>query len=116
APDPALAAQPTHNPDTQALGLTSRHLAYVIYTSGSTGLPKGVEMPLAALSNLLQWHRHSPSQPTGNAGNGRTLQFAALGFDVAFQEIFTTLCEGGCLVLIHEALRREPQQLLRLIE
>ncbi|MDX7992983.1 AMP-binding protein, partial [Xenorhabdus littoralis] len=25
---------PDHNPDTQALGLTSRHLAYVIYTSG----------------------------------------------------------------------------------
>ncbi|MBD2798549.1 AMP-binding protein, partial [Xenorhabdus sp. 18] len=77
-----------------------------------TGLPKGVAMPLAALANLLQWHR-SPSQP---AGCGKTLQFAALGFDVAFQEIFTTLCEGGCLVLIDEALRREPQQLLRLIQ
>ncbi|WP_144430945.1 AMP-binding protein, partial [Pseudomonas syringae pv. coryli] len=28
------AAQPTHNPDPHAVGLTSRHLAYVIYTSG----------------------------------------------------------------------------------
>ncbi|WP_139837549.1 non-ribosomal peptide synthetase, partial [Xenorhabdus beddingii] len=109
---PALAEQPTHNPDTLAMGLTPHHLAYVIYTSGSTGLPKGVEMPLSALSNLLQWHRQSPSQP---AGTGKTLQFAALGFDVAFQEIFTTLAEGGCLVLIQEVLRREPQQLLRLI-
>ncbi|MBC8953403.1 non-ribosomal peptide synthetase [Xenorhabdus sp. PB62.4] len=109
---PYLAEQPTHNPDIQALGLASHHLAYVIYTSGSTGLPKGVEMPLAALSNLLHWHRHSPSTP---AGIGKTLQFSALGFDVAFQEIFTTLCEGGCLVLINEAVRREPQQFLRLI-
>ncbi|OTA16216.1 Amino acid adenylation [Xenorhabdus vietnamensis] len=119
-PDPALATYPAHNPDTPALGLTPCHLAYVIYTSGSTGLPKGVEMPLAALSNLLQWHRHTPSHsqpaPSLPAGTGRTLQFAALGFDVAFQEIFTTLSEGGCLVLMHEALRREPQQALRLIE
>ncbi|BET96662.1 hypothetical protein TCT1_15830 [Xenorhabdus sp. TCT-1] len=108
-----LAEQPTHNPDSQKMGLTPHHLAYVIYTSGSTGLPKGVEMPLAALSNLLQWHRHAPSPPIGT---GKTLQFAALGFDVAFQEIFTTLCEGGCLVLINETLRRTPQQLLRLIQ
>ncbi|MBD2812214.1 amino acid adenylation domain-containing protein [Xenorhabdus sp. Vera] len=108
-----LMEQPAHNPNTQALGLASHHLAYVIYTSGSTGLPKGVEMPLAALSNLLQWHHYAPSQPVGT---GKTLQFAALGFDVAFQEIFTTLSEGGCLVLINETLRREPQQLLHLIQ
>ncbi|MDC9607030.1 condensation domain-containing protein, partial [Xenorhabdus griffiniae] len=80
APAMSLAEQPTNNPDTQNMGLTPHHLAYVIYTSGSTGLPKGVEMPLAALSNLLQWHSHP-------AGTGKTLQFAALGFDVAFQEI-----------------------------
>ncbi|KMJ45031.1 hypothetical protein AB204_11225 [Xenorhabdus khoisanae] len=113
APQVCLSEQPTHNPDTQSLELASHHLAYVIYTSGSTGLPKGVEMPLAALSNLLQWHRQAPSHP---AGTGKTLQFAALGFDVAFQEIFTTLCEGGGLVLINETMRREPQQLLRLIQ
>ncbi|MBD2800265.1 amino acid adenylation domain-containing protein, partial [Xenorhabdus sp. M] len=105
--------EPEKNPDAQLQGLTSRHLAYVIYTSGSTGLPKGVEMPLAALSNLLQWHRDNPSHLSGS---GKTLQFAALGFDVAFQEIFTTLCEGGCLVLINEAIRREPHQLLQLIQ
>ncbi|WMV70849.1 amino acid adenylation domain-containing protein [Xenorhabdus griffiniae] len=113
APAMSLAEQPTDNPDTQNLGLTPHHLAYVIYTSGSTGLPKGVEMPLAALSNLLQWHRHAPSHP---AGTGKTLQFAALGFDVAFQEIFTTLSEGGCLVLVNETRRRVPQQFLRLIQ
>ncbi|MDR0217265.1 MAG: amino acid adenylation domain-containing protein, partial [Enterobacteriaceae bacterium] len=106
-----LAEQPAHNPEVQ--GLAAHHLAYVIYTSGSTGLPKGVEMPLAALSNLLLWHRHSPEKLTDT---GKTLQFAALGFDVAFQEIFTTLCEGGCLVLINEAMRREPQQFLKRVQ
>ncbi|WP_156115396.1 amino acid adenylation domain-containing protein, partial [Xenorhabdus sp. NBAII XenSa04] len=115
---PFLEEQPTHNPDTQSLGLTSHNLAYVIYTSGSTGLPKGVEMSLAALFNLLQWHRQNFSHLFGSdkTAPGRTLQFAAPGFDVAFQEIFTTLCEGGCLVLMNEEMRREPQQFLRLIQ
>lgn len=31
----------------------------------------------------------------------RVLQFAALGFDVAFQEIFTTLCTGAILFLLN---------------
>ncbi|PHM54491.1 non-ribosomal peptide synthetase [Xenorhabdus sp. KK7.4] len=106
-----LTDQPVHNPDVQALA--SHHLAYVIYTSGSTGLPKGVEMPQSSLSNLLHWHHHTPEHPTTA---GKTLQFAALGFDVAFQEIFTTLCEGSCLVLIHDSLRRDPQQLLKLVQ
>ncbi|MDX7992799.1 amino acid adenylation domain-containing protein, partial [Xenorhabdus littoralis] len=102
-----------YNTDTLARGLTPDNLAYVIYTSGSTGLPKGVEMPQAVLSNLLHWHQKNQSLL---AGNSKTLQFSALGFDVAFQEIFTTLCEGGCLFLISETLRREPQQLLRMIQ
>ncbi|PHM36582.1 non-ribosomal peptide synthetase [Xenorhabdus innexi] len=110
---PYLSEQPEYNPEPQKLGLTSNHPGYVIYTSGSTGLPKGVEMPLSALSNLLQWHHQPSSQLTET---GKTLQFAALGFDVAFQEIFTTLSEGGCLVLISETMRRELQQFPRLIQ
>ncbi|MGN4078199.1 AMP-binding protein, partial [Burkholderia gladioli] len=78
-------------------------LAYVIYTSGSTGRPKGVAMPHRALVNLLHWQA-SDSQRQGYRG-GRTLQFAALGFDVAFQEIFSTLCTGATLELIPESLR-----------
>lgn len=86
--------------------------AYVIYTSGSTGQPKGVEMPQSALINLLHWHQTQP----GLSGAGRTLQFAAAGFDVAFQEIFTTLCFGGCLILVDEATRRAPQRLLAYLD
>ncbi|WP_244131951.1 non-ribosomal peptide synthase/polyketide synthase [Burkholderia plantarii] len=84
-------------------------LAYVIYTSGSTGQPKGVAMPHRALVNLLHWQATGGRQQ-GHCG-GRTLQFAALGFDVAFQEIFSTLCEGATLELIPEALRFDFEQL-----
>ena len=87
--------------------LTPDNLAYVIYTSGSTGTPKGVAMHHGALVNLLRWQAAHPAvaQPQ------RTLQFAALGFDVAFQEIFATLSVGGTLVLIDESVRRDPQAL-----
>ncbi|HZF40852.1 MAG TPA: amino acid adenylation domain-containing protein [Blastocatellia bacterium] len=83
------------------------HPAYVIYTSGSTGQPKGVVMAHRALTNLIQWqldHTSYSSPP-------RTLQFSSLSFDVSFQEIFSTWCAGGVLVLIDEETHRDPVSL-----
>lgn len=86
-------------------------LAYVLFTSGSTGRPKGVAMRRAAVAHLIQWHRAH-----GRLGRrARTLQFAPLGFDVSFQEIFSTLACGGTLVLPSEAERRDPYALLDLL-
>src|SRR5262249_49086856 len=45
----------------------------------------------------------------------RTLQFASLSFDVSFQEIFSTLCAGGSLVLLREEARRDAGELLRVL-
>ena len=39
-----------------------------------------------------------------------------LSFDVAAQEIFSTWCFGGTLVLVSEADRRNPQALLSMLE
>jgi len=79
------------------------NLAYVLFTSGSTGRPKGVAMPHEALYNLISWHQesaqlHSPA---------KTLQFTSLNFDVSFQELFSTFCVSGQLVLIAEETRRD---------
>ncbi len=106
-----LDAGPSEPPADE--GLSSEHLAYVIYTSGSTGVPKGVAMPHGPLLNLLAWHQ---SDASGLAAAARTLQFAALGFDVAFQEVFSTLATGGQLFLVDEELRRDPVRLLAFIE
>jgi amino acid adenylation domain-containing protein len=97
--------------DPLDVGVRPEHLAYVIYTSGSTGRPKGVGLPHRALVNLLDWQR---LQPYG-ARPQRTLQFAALGFDVAFQEIFGTLGVGGSLVLAQDAVRRDAHALVALL-
>lgn len=87
------------------------HLAYVIYTSGSTGTPKGVAMNHRALTRLIRWQVKESS-----GSRLRTLQFTPVGFDVSFQEIFSTICDGGTLFLIPETLRHDPAWLLRTVQ
>jgi amino acid adenylation domain-containing protein len=102
-----------------AVGRISGHMgsaggddtAYVLYTSGSTGRPKGVMMPHQPLVNLLTWQTRQP----GFDRPARVLQYAPLGFDVSFQEIFSTLSGGGTLHLVDEAMRRDFATLLRYI-
>jgi thioester reductase-like protein len=61
--------------------------------------------------NLIDWQTKSLVLKEGE----RVLQFAALSFDVAFQEIFTTICAGGTLVLLEERVRRDARALLELL-
>jgi amino acid adenylation domain-containing protein len=88
-------------------GTNSGNLAYVIYTSGSTGRPKGIAMSHGSLCNLTSWQirRSTLARP-------KTMQFAPLSFDVSFQEIFTTWCSGGVLILLPEEYRRDSCALL----
>lgn len=105
-PGPETAVPPAKPAPTT--GADSGGLCYIIYTSGSTGYPKGVEMPHRPLACLLDWQaRHSEAAIGWN-----TLQFAALSFDVAFQEIFATWSTGGTLVLVTEEVRRDPDRLI----
>ncbi len=94
-----------------AHGGTAESLAYVIYTSGSTGRPKGVAMPHRPLVNLIWWQIKNSTLAKGD----RTLQLSSLSFDVSFQEIFSTWCSGGVLVLIKEQLRHDAPGLRRFL-
>jgi amino acid adenylation domain-containing protein len=103
-----IAFQSEENPIS---AVTADNLAYVIYTSGSTGRPKGVAMSHRPLSNLLLWQLESSTLPIG----AKTLQFAPVSFDVSFQEVFSTWCSGGTLVLISEQVRVDAFELLRFL-
>jgi amino acid adenylation domain-containing protein len=95
------------SPPSQPAFASEPDLCYVLFTSGSTGRPKGVALGTRPLAHLIAFHAADPrlGQPA------RTLQFAPLSFDVHFQEIFSTIACGGTLVLLPEAVRRDPEQL-----
>ena len=90
------------------VSISGSDLLYVIYTSGSTGSPKGIMMEHRNSLNLLL-DQHSEYRITSS------LQFAGISFDVSFQEIFTTLTQGGCLHLISEEDKRDPSLLTDLV-
>ncbi|MCP4659834.1 MAG: amino acid adenylation domain-containing protein, partial [bacterium] len=93
-------------------GAAADNLAYLIYTSGTTGRPKGIAMVHRVLTNLIAWQLRS----TPPDGGMRTPQFAPLSFDIIFQETFSALCSGGTLLLLTEDERRDPWQLVALLE
>ena len=106
-----LAAQPTGNPDTRALGLLPTHLAYVLYTSGSTGMPKGVMNEHLGVVNRLLWARDE----YGVDASDRVLQKTPFGFDVSVWEFFLPLLTGAELVMARPGGHQEPDYLARLI-
>ncbi|HYW09066.1 MAG TPA: condensation domain-containing protein, partial [Longimicrobium sp.] len=77
-----------------------RQLAYVIYTSGSTGTPKGVQVEHVGVSALLHWLKEAvPDEERAS-----TLASTPVVFDVSVGELFGTLCWGGRLVLVDNAI------------
>lgn len=99
----ASRCEPSEGP---AIHTRTHHLAYIMYTSGSTGRPKGVAMEHGPLANLVAWQARQPPRPAA-----KTLQFAPLGFDVSFQECFSTWIAGGELVIAPEPARADPTAL-----
>ncbi|MER5648740.1 amino acid adenylation domain-containing protein [Streptosporangium sp. NPDC002524] len=104
---PRAAAQP----DAPLPQVSGEDLAYVMYTSGSTGRPKGVLFEHRNLANLIAWQIAA----SGCGEGDRTLQFSPAAFDVVYQEVLTTLGEGGTVVCCTEDERLDPQFLWELI-
>ncbi|WP_323162445.1 AMP-binding protein, partial [Pseudomonas glycinae] len=99
--DTGAAQWAQHPTDDPHVTVSPENLGYVLYTSGSTGRPKGVAHSRRALDNLINWQLDQATAPQ------RVLQFASLNFDVSFQEICSTLCQGGSLLLMTEDSRKD---------
>lgn len=87
--------------DVRLVGLPTEispdSIAYMIYTSGSTGgAPKGVRVSHSAASSAVKSMIAAEDRYNGN---WRCLQFANYVFDASVQDIFNTLCSGGCLCM-----------------
>jgi natural product biosynthesis luciferase-like monooxygenase protein/amino acid adenylation domain-containing protein/FkbM family methyltransferase len=93
----ALDAESADAPES---GAGAENLSHVIFTSGSTGRPKGVMIRHASVVTLLQWMRETMADEERES----VLASTAVSFDVSVAEIFGTLCWGGKLVLVDNAL------------
>jgi amino acid adenylation domain-containing protein len=95
--DPQITNQSTRNLE---IPVALSQSAYIIYTSGSTGKPKGTILTHRGLANFVREaiarYELSPQD--------RVLQFASISFDAAVEEIYSTLCSGGTLVLRTEEM------------
>ncbi|MDX7988705.1 amino acid adenylation domain-containing protein [Xenorhabdus sp. 12] len=96
---------PDTNPDTYALGLTSRHLAYVIYTSGSTGQPKGVMVEHRNVLRLIINNGFADIGP-----NDCMVHCANISFDAATWEVWSGLVHGARILLIPEKTLLHPAE------
>ena len=102
----AWAAASDANPPCDA---TPDALAYVIYTSGSTGNPKGVQGTHRGAVNRCAWMWAAYPFTAWEVACQKT----ALSFVDSVWEIFGPLLRGVRLVILPDALVKDPPQLIR---
>lgn len=93
--------------EAPSIQIATNQLAYVIYTSGSTGEPKGVEITIENLLNLIKWHRSEFSV----SSKDRATHLAGVSFDATVWEVWPYLTAGASLYVPDEPTRLAPEAL-----
>lgn len=70
-------------------------IAYMVYTSGSTGKPKGIVQSHRSFSQFIDWQ----AREVGIGPGSRFIQWASIGYDASYCEIFGALCVGATLCI-----------------
>ncbi|HEX6047362.1 MAG TPA: amino acid adenylation domain-containing protein [Pyrinomonadaceae bacterium] len=99
-----IAGEQTDNIDSLTTGA---NLAYVIFTSGSTGRPKGVGVEHRQLANYVE----AISSRFGFAAGESYAIVSTFAADLGHTMTFPSLCLGGALHIISQALARDPAAL-----
>lgn len=86
-------------------------LAYILYTSGSTGKPKGVMLTHENAISFTEWG----AQALHPTSEDRFSSHAPFHFDLSIFDLYQPLRAAATLVLITEAVGKEPQKLAQLI-
>ncbi|WP_244967360.1 non-ribosomal peptide synthetase [Streptomyces cacaoi] len=109
--DTEWAGQPDDGLTRAETGSAPTDLAYVIYTSGSTGLPKGVLVEHRNVTRLFtatrEWFDFGPADVW-------TL-FHSFAFDFSVWELWGALLHGGRLVVVEQAVTRNPAEFYALL-
>jgi L-proline---[L-prolyl-carrier protein] ligase len=82
-------------------------VAYVLYTSGSTGKPKGVMLSHRNAFTFLDWCEGAFEL----GGDDRFSSHAPFHFDLSVFDLYASCRHGATLVLIGEALGKDPARL-----
>jgi amino acid adenylation domain-containing protein len=82
--------------------------AYIIYTSGTTGRPKGVKVGQKALLNYVGWL----ARDIGIGPEDRSMLVTSAAFDLGYTTLFGSLLLGGCLTLVDDEVRKDPQRVV----
>ncbi len=95
---------PSHHPDAD-------HTAYLIYTSGSTGTPKGVAVAHRQVVSLFA----GTADLFGFGAGDVWTMFHSAAFDFSVWELWGALLHGGRLVIVEQAVARDPERFLQLL-
>ncbi|KAH7048278.1 nonribosomal peptide synthase GliP2 [Macrophomina phaseolina] len=107
---PRSSAKSPHSPEEEDLAASiSDDWAYVIFTSGSTGKPKGVVIKQGSISRLVTEQNELPFNLHVDVDT-RVLLIFSFAFDGCTWVVFSTLCNGGTLVLASPASLEDAAQ------